>query len=77
MQQQKFKEFNTLKYKPKPTVKTINFIEGNELLEELPATERPTYAEILKAAKNSSKEQAKPTLTIIKSIKMCTKNYVH
>ena len=54
MQQRKFKKFNTLKYKPKHTVKTTNFTEGNESLEELPATERPTYAEILKAIKNPS-----------------------
>ena len=37
--QRKFKKFNTLKYKPKLTVKTTNFTEGNEyqqLLEDLP-----------------------------------------
>ena len=54
MQQRKFKKFNTLKYKPKHTVKTTNFTEGNESLEELPATERPSYAEILKVIKNPS-----------------------
>ena len=33
LHQQKFKKFfNTLKYKPKPTVKTTNFTEGNEFL---------------------------------------------
>ena len=66
-----------MKYKPKHTVKTTNFTEGNELLEELTATERPTYAEILKAIKTHLEEQAKPTLTIIKSIKICTQNCVH
>ena len=47
----KFNKFNTLKYKPKPTVKTTNFTEGKELLETSPTTARPTYADILKDTK--------------------------
>ena len=34
LHQWKFKKFNTLKYKPKPSVKTTNFTEGNKLLEK-------------------------------------------
>ena len=77
LHQPNFKKFNTLKYKLKATVKTTNFTEGNELLEKSPANERPTYAEILKATKNPSIRTAKPTLTVIKPLKLYTKNYVH
>ena len=43
-----------MRYKPKPTLKTTNFTEVNKLLEKSPPnTERPTYAEILKATKKS------------------------
>ena len=51
--QRKFKKSDTLKYKPKPTVKTKNFTEGNKLLEKAPTTEILSYAEILKATKKS------------------------
>ena len=47
LHQRKFKKFNTMKYKPKPIVKTTNFTEGNKLLDKAPTTEKPTYAEIL------------------------------
>ena len=53
LHQRKFKKFNTLKYKPKPTVKTANVTEGNELLEKSLTTARPTYAKIIKAQKKS------------------------
>ena len=75
--QQKFKKFGTLKYKSKTTVKTKNFTEGNKLLEKAPTTERLTYAEILKAAKNPSIRTSKTSLTIMKPIKAYTKNYLH
>ena len=77
LHQPNFKKFNTLKYKSKATVKTTNFTEGNKLLEKSPANERPTYAEILKAAKNLFIRTGKPTSTIIKPLKTYTKNYVH
>ena len=51
LHQRKFKKFNALKYKPKPTVKTKNFTEGKELLETSSTTARPTYADILKDTK--------------------------
>ena len=44
LHKRKFKKFNTLKYKTKPTVKTKNFTEGNKLLEKSPTTEKCTYA---------------------------------
>ena len=53
--QLKFKKFNTLKYKPEPTVKTINFTEGKELLEKSPTAARPNYAKILKDKKKTNK----------------------
>ena len=40
-----------MKYKPKPTVKTTNFTEGNKWPEKSPTTER---AEVLKATKKPS-----------------------
>ena len=40
----KFRKFNTLKYKPKPTVKATNSTEGKKLLEKSPTSERRTYA---------------------------------
>ena len=60
--QWKFKKFNTLKFKPKPTVKTINFTEGNKLLDKSPSTARATCAKILKDAKNSSIKTTKTNL---------------
>ena len=62
MLQWKFRKFSTLKYKPKSTVKTSNFTVGNELGEKSPTTARPTYAEILKAAKNPSIRENKSNL---------------
>ena len=62
MLQRKFRKFSTLKYKPKSTVKTSNVTVGNELGEKSPTTARPTYAEILKAAKNPSIRENKPNL---------------
>ena len=59
LHQRKFKKFNTLKYKPKPTVKTTNFTEEKELLETSPTTARPTYADILKDTKNPSIKTSK------------------
>ena len=44
LHQRKFKKFNTLNYKPKPTVKTTNFTEGNKLLEKSRTIEKRTYA---------------------------------
>ena len=67
--QRKFKKFNTLKYKPKLTIKTTNFTEGNELLEISPTTGRPSYAEILKDAKNSSVKTSKTSLDNYKTNK--------
>ena len=61
-----------MKYKPKPTVKTANFTEGNELLEKSPTTERPTYTEILKATKNPSIRTSKTNLN-----KHKTDNNIH
>ena len=58
-----------MKYKSKPVVKTTNFTEGNELLEKSPATARPTYAEILKAAKNPSIRTSKTNLNNYKNNK--------
>ena len=60
--QWKFKKFNTLKFKPKPTVKTINFTEGSKLLDKSPTTARATYAEILKDTKNPSIKTTKTNL---------------
>ena len=51
-----------MKYKPKPTVKTTNFTERNELLETSPTTTRPTYAEMLKNTKNPSIKTSKTNL---------------
>ena len=68
MHQLKFKEFNALRYKPKPTLKTTNFTEGNKLLEKSPQnTERPTYAEIIKATKNPSIRTSKTNLNNYKT----------
>ena len=69
LQQRKFNKFNTLKYKPKPIVKTKNVTEGNELLEKSPNTERPTYDEILKATKNPSIRTNKTNLSNYKTNK--------
>ena len=62
LHQRKFKKFNTLTYKPKHTVKTANFTEGNELLEKSPTTARPTYVDILKVAKNPSLRTSKTNI---------------
>ena len=62
LHQGKFKMFNTLKYKPKPTVKTTNFTEGKEFIEKSATTARPTYAEILKDTKNPSIKTSKTNL---------------
>ena len=69
LHERKFKTFNIFKYKPKPTVKTNNFNEGNELLEKSPATERSTYAEILTATKNPSINTSKTNLNNYKTNK--------
>ena len=69
LHQRKFKKFNTLKYKPKPNVKTTNFTERNELLEKSPTTARPTYAEILKATKNPFTRTSKTNLNSYKTNK--------
>ena len=66
LHKQKFKMFNTMKYKPKTTVKTANFTKANKLLEKSATTERPTHVEILKATKNSSIKTSKWTSSIIK-----------
>ena len=58
--------FNTLKYKPKTTVKTANFTKANKLLEKSATTERPTHAEILKATKHPSIKTSKSTSAFIK-----------
>ena len=71
LHQRKFKKFNTLKYKPKPIVKT-NFTEESELLEKSPTTARPTYAEILKATKSPSIRTNKTNLNNYKNNK-----YIH
>ena len=55
--------------KPKPAVKTLNFTEGNKLLEKSPTTERPTYAKILKAAKNQSMRTRKTNINDYKTNK--------
>ena len=55
LHQWKFKKFNTLKYIPKPSVKTKNFTEGNELFEKSPTTARPTYTEIKNLSIRTSK----------------------
>ena len=62
LHQRKFKKFNTLNYKPKATVKTTNFTEGNTLLETSPTTARPTYAKILKDTKIPSIKTSKNNL---------------
>ena len=49
LHQRLLKKFGKLKYRPKPTAKTTNFTEGNELIENSPTTEGITYAKILKA----------------------------
>ena len=67
--QRKFKKFNPLKCKPKPTVKTTNFTEGNELLEKSPTTGRLTYAVILKDKKNPSLKTSKTNLNNSKTNK--------
>ena len=78
LHQQKFKKFfNTLKYKPKPTVKTTNFTEGNEFLEKLPTIAIPNYAEILKATKNPSLRTSKTNPNNYKTKYKPTKNCVH
>ena len=69
LQQRKFQKLNTLKYKEKPTVKTTNFTEGNELLEKSPTTARSNYAEILKATKNLSIRTTKSNLNNYKTNK--------
>ena len=51
-----------MKYKPKLTVKTTNFTEGNELLEKSPTTAKPTYTEMLKTPKNQSIRTSKTNL---------------
>ena len=55
--------------KPKPTEKTLNFTEGNKLLEKSPTTERPTFAKILKATKNQSMRTRKTNLNDYKTNK--------
>ena len=67
MHQLKFKKFNALKYKSKPTLKTTNFTKGNKLLKKSPNTERPTYAKILKATKNPSIRTSKTNLNNYKA----------
>ena len=67
--QRKFKKFNTLKSKPKPTAKTLNFSKVNKLLEKSKITENPTYAKILKATKNLSIRASKTNLNHYKTIK--------
>ena len=52
--------------KPKPAVKTLNFTEGNKLLEKSPTTERPTYAKIFMFCSICKKVLV--SLTIISSI---------
>ena len=69
MHQRKFKKFNTLKYKSKPILKATNFTQGNELLEQSITTARPTYADILKAAKNLSIRISKSNLKNYKNHK--------
>ena len=58
-----------MKYNPKPTIKTTNFTEGNELLEKSPTTARPTYAEILKDTKKPSIKTCKTNLNNYKTNK--------
>ena len=65
----KFKKFNTMKHKLKPTVKTTNFTEGNKWPEKSPTTERGTYAEIVKATKNPSVTASKTNLSNYKTNK--------
>ena len=69
LHQRKFKKFNTLKYKPKPTGKTTNFTEGNELLGKSPTTARPTYAETLNDINNPSIKTNKTNLNNYKTNK--------
>ena len=71
LHQRKFKKFNTLKYKPKPTVKITNLTGGNELIETSPITARSTYAEILKDTKNPSIKTSKTNLKNIHK-KLCS-----
>ena len=69
MHQRKFKKFNTLKYKSKPILKATNFTQGNDLLEQSTTIARPTYADILKAAKNLSIRISKSNLKNYKNHK--------
>ena len=69
LHQRKFKKFNTMKYKPKPTVKTTNFTERNKWPEKSPTTERGTYAKILKARKDPSIRASNTNLSNYKTNK--------
>ena len=69
LHQRLLKKFGKLKYRPKPTAKTTNFTEGNELLENSPTTEGITYAKILKASKNPSVRASRTNLNNYKTNK--------
>ena len=69
LHERKFKKFNTLKYKAKPTVETLNFTKVNKLLEKSKSTENPTNAKILKATKNLSIRTSKTNLNDYKTAK--------
>ena len=58
-----------MKYKSKPILKATNFTQGNELLEQSTTTARPTYTDILKAAKNLSIRISKSNLKNYKNHK--------
>ena len=69
LHERKFKKFNTLKYKAKHTVETLNFTKVNKLLEKSKSTENPTNAKILKATKNLSIRTSKTNLNDYKTAK--------
>ena len=67
--QQKFNKDNSLKYKPKPTVKV------KEIAKETGNTKNRTYAEVLGAGRNLTGRLVKATMPTTNTNKTCMKNY--
>ena len=61
LQQRKFKKFTSLKYKPKPAVKTVvNNNEGSRTTEEQPRLTKASYAQALKSNTNTFEKVNSP-----------------
>ena len=57
LQQRKFKEFTSLKYKPKSVAKTVvNNSERSKTTEEQPRPTKPSYAQALKSNANTTEK---------------------